>query len=76
MDRLGIQTTANWFQTVSSLRAELATWARASKHVAATYPLLTLLLCLEDDRSFSTFLDPFIDLLHKQVRVQFPVALL
>ena len=59
-----------WYSTLVNMRSEIASWtARASKHAGVGYPLVTVLLCLEDASSFSQFVDTLVDNLHRQLKV-------
>lgn len=59
-----------WFSTLVNMRSEIASWtARASKHAGVGYPLVTVLLCLEDAPSFGQFVDTLVDNLHRQLKV-------
>ncbi|KAK9839278.1 hypothetical protein WJX81_005497 [Elliptochloris bilobata] len=60
---------AAWFAAVAAVRAEIGLWtARQSKHAAVGYPLLTALVCLEDDAGFAAHSDALVDALHRQLR--------
>eukprot|EP00891_Asterochloris_glomerata_P001080 jgi/Astpho2/1080/fgenesh1_pg.00017_%23_19_t len=55
-----------WYQTVVKLRANLTAWTqKQSKHAAVAYPLITCLVCLEDDDTFANDVDPLVDNLHR-----------
>ena len=55
-----------WYQTVVKLRASLSAWTqKQSKHAAVAYPLITCLVCLEDDDTFANDVDPLVDNLHR-----------
>ena len=48
------------------LRASLSAWTqKQSKHAAVAYPLITCLVCLEDDDTFANDVDPLVDNLHR-----------
>ena len=48
------------------LRASLSAWTqKQSKHAAVAYPLITCLVCLEDDDTFASDVDPLVDNLHR-----------
>ncbi len=54
-----------------NMRSEIASWtARASKHAGVGYPLVTMLLCLEDTPTFLQFVDTLVDNLHRQLKVR------
>ena len=51
------------------MRTELANWtARQSKHAAVAYPLITYLICMEEDNTFSQYVDTLVDNLHRQLK--------
>ena len=51
------------------MRTELANWtARQSKHAAVAYPLITNLICLEENNTFSQYVDTLVDNLHRQLK--------
>eukprot|EP00959_Pyramimonas_sp_CCMP1952_P205040 4287414-Pyramimonas_sp.AAC.1 len=53
-------TTPGWFEAVNFVRSEVGAWVKSSekKHLPAGYPLVTVLLCLGDDRAvFEHFLE-------------------
>ncbi len=59
------------------MRSESASWtARASKHAGVGYPLVTVLLCLEDAPSFGQFVDTLVDNLHRQLKARFSLSAL
>ena len=48
------------------LRANLTAWTqKQSKHAAVAYPLITCLVCLEDDDTFANDVAPRVDNLHR-----------
>ena len=52
------------------MRTELANWtARQSKHAAVAYPLITDLICMEENNTFSQYVDTLVDNLHRQLKV-------
>ena len=52
------------------MRTELANWtARQSKHAAVAYPLITYLICMEENNTFSQYVDTLLDNLHRQLKV-------
>ena len=52
------------------MRTELANWtARQSKHAAVAYPLITYLICMEENNTFSQYVDTLVDNLHRQLKV-------
>ncbi|EIE19264.1 hypothetical protein COCSUDRAFT_48883 [Coccomyxa subellipsoidea C-169] len=56
--RLDPKVLSVWHATLVNMRSEIASWtARASKHAGVGYPLVTVLLCLEDAPSFGQFVD-------------------
>lgn len=58
-----------WFHTITTMRTELANWtARQSKHAAVAYPLITNLICLEENNTFSQYVDTLVDNLHRQLK--------
>ncbi|KAK9829934.1 hypothetical protein WJX72_008722 [[Myrmecia] bisecta] len=66
---LSPEVVRGWYDLTSQLRAELAAWtAKQSKHAAVAYPLLTLLVCLEEDVLFTSHVDPLVDTLHRQLK--------
>lgn len=59
-----------WFHTITTMRTELANWtARQSKHAAVAYPLITYLICMEENNTFSQYVDTLVDNLHRQLKV-------
>ena len=67
--RLDPAVAAAWFAAVAAVRTEIALWtARQNKHAAVGYPLLTVLVCLEDDVGFAAHSDALVDALHRQLR--------
>lgn len=68
--KLDSKVLSVWFSTLVNMRSEIASWtARASKHTGVGYPLITILLCLEDTPSFAQFVDTLMDNLHRQLKV-------
>ncbi|CAL8468215.1 g7754 [Coccomyxa elongata] len=68
-DELDPKALSVWFSTVMNMRSEIASWtARASKHASVGYPLVTVLLCLEDTPTFLQFVDTLVDNLHRQLK--------
>ena len=60
-----------WFHTITTMRTELANWtARQSKHAAVAYPLITDLICMEENNTFSQYVDTLVDNLHRQLKVR------
>jgi hypothetical protein len=60
-----------WHSTVHIMRADIVTWiAKQSKHAAVGYPFVTMLLCLEEDITFNAYVDPQMDHLQRQFKVQ------
>ena len=58
-----------WFHTITTMRTELANWtARQSKHAAVAYPLITYLICMEENNTFSQYVDTLVDNLHRQLK--------
>lgn len=58
-----------WYTTIANIRTELANWtARQSKHAAVGFPIITILLCLEDTPSFMQFIDTLMENLHRQLK--------
>ena len=52
------------------MRTELANWtARQSKHAAVAYPLITYLICMEENNTFGQYVDTLVDNLHRQLKV-------
>lgn len=69
-DKVDPKVLSVWFSTVMNMRSEIASWtARASKHAGVGYPLVTVLLCLEDTPTFLQFVDTLVDNLHRQLKV-------
>ena len=67
--RLDPAVAAAWFAAVAAVRTEIALWtARQNKHAAVGYPLLTVLVCLEDNAGFAAHSDALVDALHRQLR--------
>ena len=69
-DSLDPQLLKAWFHTITTMRTELANWtARQSKHAAVAYPLITYLICMEENNTFSQYVDTLVDNLHRQLKV-------
>lgn len=65
------KTLSVWYTTVANMRTELAAWtARQSKHAAVGYPIITILLSLEDTPSFMQFIDTLVENLHRQLKAR------
>ncbi|KAL3146696.1 hypothetical protein ABBQ32_000920 [Trebouxia sp. C0010 RCD-2024] len=66
---LNPQLLKAWFHTITTMRTELANWtARQSKHAAVAYPLITYLICMEENNTFSQYVDTLLDNLHRQLK--------
>ena len=62
---------AGWRNTVHSIRTDIVSWtARQSKHAPVAYPFITMLLCLEDDSAFSSYVDTLMDHLQRQLKAR------
>ncbi|XXG60233.1 hypothetical protein AAC387_Pa04g2195 [Persea americana] len=58
-----------WYDAVSRIRGQLTHWMeKQSKHLAAGYPLVTLLLCLSDPQTFNSNFGPHMEHLYKHLR--------
>ena len=70
-EQLDPKALSTWFQNITGMRTEVVTWVqRHSKHGPAGYPLCTTLLCLEPDPPFFKHVDTFMEVLHRQLKVQ------
>lgn len=60
---------SQWFSTIKLLRTELSKWvARQTKQAMAGYPVLTALICVDDENSLVNSIDFLIESLNKQLK--------
>lgn len=58
-----------WFSTITYLRTELQKWTvKQAKQALYGYPVVTALICLEDEGNLVGSIDTFIEQLHKQMK--------
>lgn len=58
-----------WFSTIKLLRTELSKWvSKQAKQAMAGYPVLTALICIDDESSLVNTIDVLIENLNKQMK--------
>lgn len=65
----GTSLRNQWFATIKLLRTELSKWVtKQAKQAMAGYPLLTALICIDDENSLVNTIDVLVDNLNKHMK--------
>jgi hypothetical protein len=65
----GASLRNQWFSTIKLLRTELSKWVtKQTKQAMAGYPVLSALICIDDENSLVNTIDVLVDSLNKHMR--------